>query len=186
MTFQSSGNLRSQQIHRSIVGEARPNHANGSAAHAPPGAAWLSLRLRLQNTVVRNEGKLPSFAKFPRDICYKFVVGNRFNRMLAARNPQVDHFGYANNDTFKMRVLYNDDHYDVSNPGPIFFYTGNEGNIEMFANNTGKDSTARGSDEQKKFVPLLSRTRELEAAIVRALAILQDLCGTGHPTLRPC
>ena len=36
-----------------------------------------------------------------------------------------------------MRVLYNDKHFDVSNPGPVFFYTGNEGNIEMFTNNTG-------------------------------------------------
>lgn len=51
---------------------------------------------------------------------------------------QVDHFGYANNDTYLMRVLYNDEHFDVENPGPIFFYTGNEGDIEMFTNNTGK------------------------------------------------
>ncbi|XP_022664564.1 lysosomal Pro-X carboxypeptidase-like [Varroa destructor] len=50
---------------------------------------------------------------------------------------KVDHFGYANNDTFKMRVLYNEEHFNISEPGPIFFYTGNEGDIEMFANNTG-------------------------------------------------
>jgi len=51
---------------------------------------------------------------------------------------KVDHFTYSNNDTYKMRYLVADQYYDKKqkNP-PIFFYCGNEGDIEMFTNNTG-------------------------------------------------
>lgn len=49
---------------------------------------------------------------------------------------KVDHFGYANNDTYKMRYLIADQYWD-HNGGPIFFYTGNEGSITTFANNSG-------------------------------------------------
>ena len=48
---------------------------------------------------------------------------------------QVDHFSFANQDTFQQRYLVNDDHWDI-NGGPIFFYCGNEGDIELFSNNT--------------------------------------------------
>ena len=48
---------------------------------------------------------------------------------------QVDHFGFDNQLTFQQRYLvanqfWNDD------GGPIFFYTGNEGDITWFCNNT--------------------------------------------------
>uniref|UniRef100_A0A914YK42 Uncharacterized protein n=1 Tax=Panagrolaimus superbus TaxID=310955 RepID=A0A914YK42_9BILA len=47
----------------------------------------------------------------------------------------VDHFSYTNADRFKLKYLYDDSTYK---PGaPIFFYAGNEGSIEGFANNTG-------------------------------------------------
>ncbi|XP_023220750.1 lysosomal Pro-X carboxypeptidase-like [Centruroides sculpturatus] len=49
---------------------------------------------------------------------------------------KVDHFGYSNQDTFRQRYLFSDDHWNGKD-GPIFFYTGNEGDISMFANNTG-------------------------------------------------
>ncbi|XP_071449372.1 lysosomal Pro-X carboxypeptidase [Hetaerina americana] len=49
----------------------------------------------------------------------------------------VDHFNFATNETFKLRYLINDTFWDQKNNGPIFFYTGNEGDIEMFAENTG-------------------------------------------------
>lgn len=49
---------------------------------------------------------------------------------------KVDHFGYANNDTYKMRYLFADQYWDHQG-GPIFFYTGNEGSITTFANNSG-------------------------------------------------
>lgn len=49
--------------------------------------------------------------------------------------PQVDHFSYTNNDTFKMKYLMNNTYWDV-NKGPVFFYAGNEGPIEDFSDNT--------------------------------------------------
>lgn len=47
----------------------------------------------------------------------------------------VDHFSYTNNHTFKLKYLINDGNW--SDNGPIFFYTGNEGSIELFAENSG-------------------------------------------------
>ncbi|CAG7717024.1 unnamed protein product [Allacma fusca] len=49
----------------------------------------------------------------------------------------VDHFSFSTNKTFKMRYLYNDTYWNKSANGPIFFYTGNEGDIKWFAQNTG-------------------------------------------------
>lgn len=51
-------------------------------------------------------------------------------------HQKVDHFGYSNQDFFKQRYLSNLKYYNEKN-GTIFFYTGNEGDIDMFANNTG-------------------------------------------------
>ncbi|KAL0489917.1 lysosomal Pro-X carboxypeptidase Prcp [Acrasis kona] len=48
----------------------------------------------------------------------------------------LDHFNFATTpSTFKQRYLINDQHW-ISN-GSIFFYCGNEGDIEMFYRNTG-------------------------------------------------
>lgn len=52
-------------------------------------------------------------------------------------NFQLDQFTYTNNHTFKLKYLYNDTYWDKKE-GPIFFYCGNEGAIEVFAENTGK------------------------------------------------
>ncbi|XP_041357305.1 lysosomal Pro-X carboxypeptidase-like [Gigantopelta aegis] len=51
-------------------------------------------------------------------------------------DQQVDHFGFYNKDTFKHRYLVADQFWN-HNGGPIFFYTGNEGDITWFCNNTG-------------------------------------------------
>jgi len=51
-------------------------------------------------------------------------------------DQKVDHYNFANDTTFKQKYLVNDAHWDKDN-GPIFFYTGNEGRIEAFAENTG-------------------------------------------------
>lgn len=48
----------------------------------------------------------------------------------------VDHFGWANQDTWRQRYLVNADHWCGPNC-PILFYCGNEGDIEVFTNNTG-------------------------------------------------
>jgi len=51
------------------------------------------------------------------------------------RQP-VDHFTWANQDTWLQRYLVNKSNCLKSNC-PILFYTGNEGDIEVFTNNTG-------------------------------------------------
>nr|XP_018904365.1 PREDICTED: lysosomal Pro-X carboxypeptidase [Bemisia tabaci] len=48
----------------------------------------------------------------------------------------VSHFDFSKNATFKLRYLVNDTFWS-RRKGPIFFYTGNEGDIELFARNTG-------------------------------------------------
>ncbi|XP_048773111.2 lysosomal Pro-X carboxypeptidase-like isoform X2 [Ostrea edulis] len=49
---------------------------------------------------------------------------------------KVDHFGFHNKDSYQQRYLIADQFWDP-NGGPIFFYTGNEGDITLFCNNTG-------------------------------------------------
>ncbi|XP_076833256.1 lysosomal Pro-X carboxypeptidase [Brachyhypopomus gauderio] len=51
-------------------------------------------------------------------------------------DQQIDHFGFLENGMFKQRYLVNDQHWRQEN-GPILFYTGNEGDITWFCNNTG-------------------------------------------------
>lgn len=48
----------------------------------------------------------------------------------------TDHFSWANQDTYQQRYLVNKDHWCGPNC-PILFYCGNEGDIEVFTNNTG-------------------------------------------------
>lgn len=49
---------------------------------------------------------------------------------------QVDHFSFSTSTKFKQRIIVSLDHWNEKD-GVIFFYTGNEGDILMFANNTG-------------------------------------------------
>lgn len=48
----------------------------------------------------------------------------------------LDHFNFVDNKTFPLRYLKNDTYID-NDKSPILFYTGNEGDIELFAENTG-------------------------------------------------
>lgn len=49
---------------------------------------------------------------------------------------QLDHFTFTTNATFKLRYLVNDTYWSAKSNAPIFFYTGNEGDIALFAQNT--------------------------------------------------
>lgn len=49
---------------------------------------------------------------------------------------KVDHFGFYNVKTFKQRYLVADKYWQTDG-GSILFYTGNEGDITWFCNNTG-------------------------------------------------
>jgi lysosomal Pro-X carboxypeptidase len=40
-------------------------------------------------------------------------------------------------DTFTLKYYYNDQYFNSTTGGPMLFYCGNEGAIEMFINNTG-------------------------------------------------
>ncbi|OWR42386.1 lysosomal Pro-X carboxypeptidase [Danaus plexippus] len=51
-------------------------------------------------------------------------------------NVPLDHFGFQRNETFNIKYLINEEYWDKGG-GPIFFYTGNEGQIEVFAKHTG-------------------------------------------------
>ncbi|CAN8028143.1 unnamed protein product, partial [Ixodes persulcatus] len=48
----------------------------------------------------------------------------------------VDHFSFSNPDKFRQRYLFYDKSWN-GNGGPIFFYTGSEMNVEVFANQMG-------------------------------------------------
>ncbi|BET02524.1 Lysosomal Pro-X [Nesidiocoris tenuis] len=53
-------------------------------------------------------------------------------------NAKLDHFSFTSNATFPLRYLINDTYWNPSSTvAPIFFYTGNEGDITMFAENSG-------------------------------------------------
>lgn len=50
----------------------------------------------------------------------------------------LDHFAFEPANEWQQRYLWTDVYYDASKPnGALFFYTGNEGDIYMFWNNTG-------------------------------------------------
>jgi len=51
-------------------------------------------------------------------------------------NQTLDHFTFTTQIKFRQKYLVNDTFWD-RNGGPIFFYTGNEGDIEAFTENSG-------------------------------------------------
>ncbi|KAJ8924289.1 hypothetical protein NQ315_007082 [Exocentrus adspersus] len=50
------------------------------------------------------------------------------------RTP-LDHFSFSKNNTFLLRYMVNDTFYKPN--GPIFFYTGGNENLEVFAQDSG-------------------------------------------------
>ncbi|KAK2981234.1 hypothetical protein RJ640_030623 [Escallonia rubra] len=71
------------------------------------------------------------------------------NKLSNPRNPKyrydtryfdqrLDHFSFADLPNFPQRYLINTEHWvGPARMGPIFFYCGNEGDIEWFADNSG-------------------------------------------------
>ena len=49
----------------------------------------------------------------------------------------VDHFNGSDDSNFSLRYILDDTWFSTDNPGPILFYTGNEGEIWNFYNNSG-------------------------------------------------
>lgn len=60
----------------------------------------------------------------------------KLNYEIRTFNVSLDHFSFAQNKTFSLRYLINDTFVENKN-SPILIYTGNEGDIEFFAQNTG-------------------------------------------------
>jgi len=48
---------------------------------------------------------------------------------------QLDHFNPTIDTTYQQRYFVSDQYFDHKD-GPIFFYTGNEGDVVTFINNT--------------------------------------------------
>ena len=68
------------------------------------------------------------------------------NYTLQYFNATIDHYA-PNSPTFQLRYYIRSDYWNRTKNGPIFFYCGNEGAIEMFALNTGfMDSLANQLD----------------------------------------
>lgn len=63
-------------------------------------------------------------------------VCHGFNYRTYFYKQTVDHFGFTMENTFIQRYLISDESWEGNN-GPIFFYAGNEGDITLFAENTG-------------------------------------------------
>ncbi|CAF0763913.1 unnamed protein product [Adineta ricciae] len=56
-------------------------------------------------------------------------------RQFRTITQKVDHFGFVNTDTYDQRYTLNTDYWESGRP--IFFYAGNEGDIDLFCDNTG-------------------------------------------------
>ncbi|ALC38629.1 CG2493 [Drosophila busckii] len=68
----------------------------------------------------------------------KVLAEEKFQYAIKEFTVPLDHYSFLSNTSFNIRYLYNDSYVDKTNPdAPIFFYTGNEGDIEWFAQNSG-------------------------------------------------
>lgn len=71
-------------------------------------------------------------------LCLIFATSHAVDFQYKVKSFEVllDHFSFVSNKTFQLRYLINDT-FVANNESPILFYTGNEGDIELFAQNTG-------------------------------------------------
>ncbi|KAL6436196.1 hypothetical protein ACFW04_005733 [Cataglyphis niger] len=87
-----------------------------------------TMQLTFRNKFAENRQPIVNYDTPPHSTRYKYEI--------KTFDVRVDHFSFAVQDTFKLRYLINDTWWKTKN-APIFFYTGNEGRIEVFAQNTG-------------------------------------------------
>ncbi|KHJ93830.1 serine carboxypeptidase S28 [Oesophagostomum dentatum] len=88
------------------------------------GEAFMHIRDQSTWTPIRSREGLPQQPKYSYNWTEEYL-----------KDVPVDHFSFSNKDSFKLRYFINADSYKPG--GPIFFYTGNEGKLEGFAENTG-------------------------------------------------
>jgi len=83
---------------------------------------------------------------FKRFFPYKKGTKRRADYETKYFTQQLDHFDFADDRTFQQKYLISDKYWGMNNGvfnataacrGPIFFYSGNEGSIELFWENTG-------------------------------------------------
>lgn len=90
---------------------------------------------------------------------------------------QIDHFGFSEDRTFKQRYLIADQHWR-KDTGAILFYTGNEGDITWFANNTVRRTL--------DFFALVMCSLITSLALKPSLLLPRASCGTWLKSLTPC
>lgn len=80
--------------------------------------------------------KAPSFLLFAGFLVSQAISGSSYKYQTKTFETLLDHFNFVDNRTFSLRYLINET-YSQDEKSPILFYTGNEGDIELFAENTG-------------------------------------------------
>ncbi|XP_063238867.1 lysosomal Pro-X carboxypeptidase-like [Bacillus rossius redtenbacheri] len=76
-----------------------------------------------------------SFTFFIHALCC-FVTTMGYEYKMKTFDALIDHFSFSSQETFPLRYAVNDSYWK-GDGGPVFFYTGNEGTIELFIENTG-------------------------------------------------
>ncbi|KAJ8410889.1 hypothetical protein AAFF_G00188460 [Aldrovandia affinis] len=99
------------------------------------------IREAKQNSLVNNvTSPMPGEGKTTQLLYRQGGLSHTISNSLSYKTyyfeQKIDHFGFLGNGTFKQRYLLDAHHWHKEN-GPILFYTGNEGDITWFCNNTG-------------------------------------------------
>lgn len=114
---------------------------SSALAFAPPSLAIMQQRLMLQREQQKPQSMKDGTSSSRSHLLnLNAKVGYTYD--IFNFTQPLDHFNFENSDrSFQMRYLINDQYWRKPAPGvtagPIFFYTGNEGPITLFADNTG-------------------------------------------------